>query len=427
MNKFVTTALGLAAVGSVGMADPGDNEWLGLDSEINHLAKTLTPAQDGMGWSFLMRIAYVYSSDDISTDNVTGATFGGEDISGFDFNDLDLAFWGSVGDFGWRLSMDLLGEDHLSAPLGPTGYGLGHISADAGDEIQIEDAYAYWDCGEYFTLKMGNFKAPVLRSASIDPENTLFIDRTVLGSAFDFWDTGIMAAGEESGFRWSFAIQDGRTTAVSIGLGTASINANEEVDHLYALRVEFDLGEGGGSYEGSRGGNDDLNATIGVSAVVDNTLSTPVGNDGDDTSFFLDFNGSVGAIGIGAEIALLDDDVLYVLDPDYGHINTQAGINMALTGDATPWAVTLSYLMNPDWEVGVRYENMDNDDIPIVVGGGGMGADNTVASVVVTHYRSGNNAKWQAQWTSVNEDGPGLAMFDDGGYFQVGLTLGASR
>ena len=105
MNKFVTTALGLAAVGSVGMADPGDNEWLGLDSEINHLARSLTPAQDGMGWSFLMRIAYVYSSDDIATDNVTGATFGGEDISGFDFNDLDLAFWGSVGDFGWRLRL----------------------------------------------------------------------------------------------------------------------------------------------------------------------------------------------------------------------------------------------------------------------------------------------------------------------------------
>jgi hypothetical protein len=426
MNKFVTTALGLAAVGSVGMADPGDSEWLGLDSEINHLASTLTPARDGMGWSFLMRIAYVYSSDDIATDNFTGSPFGGEDISGFDFNDLDLAFWGSVGDFGWRLSMDLLGEDHLSAPIGLTGYGLGNLSADAGDEIQIEDAYAYWDCGEYFTAKMGNFKAPVLRSASLDPENTLFIDRTILGSAFDFWDTGIMASGEQSGFRWAFAMQDGRTTAVSLGLGTPSINANEEVDHFYSLRVEFDLGEGGGSYEGSRGGNDDLNATIGVSIVNDDTISVPGTPDGDDTSFFVDFSGSVGAIGFGAEVALLDDDVTYAIDPDYGHINPQASTNLLLMGDSTPWALTLSYLLNPDWEVGVRYESLDNGDVtfsPV----GGTGADNTVSSVVVTHYRSGNNAKWQAQYTSVSEDGPAGSTFDDGGYFQVGLTLGASR
>ena len=50
-----------------------------------------------------------------------------------------------------------------------------------------------------------------------------------------------------------------------------------------------------------------------------------------------------------------------------------------------------------------------------------------MTTVGVTHYRSGNNAKWQANYTSVSEDGPTGSTFDDGGFFQIGLTLVASR
>ena len=63
MNMFVTTALGLAAVTSIGNADPGDSDWLGLDSEISGLATSLQPAQgDGSGWSALLRSTYNFSS-----------------------------------------------------------------------------------------------------------------------------------------------------------------------------------------------------------------------------------------------------------------------------------------------------------------------------------------------------------------------------
>ena len=72
MNKFVTTALAVAAAGTLSHADPGDNDWLELDDEINSLASALTPAQDGMGWSALIRVYYDYSSDDVGTVDVSG-------------------------------------------------------------------------------------------------------------------------------------------------------------------------------------------------------------------------------------------------------------------------------------------------------------------------------------------------------------------
>jgi len=92
MNLFVKGALALAATSTVGLADPADSsDWLELDSEINSLATTYASSQgDGMGWSGLLRYNYTFSSDDVATGN-------GDDVSGFDFDDADIAFWGGIG------------------------------------------------------------------------------------------------------------------------------------------------------------------------------------------------------------------------------------------------------------------------------------------------------------------------------------------
>jgi hypothetical protein len=136
MNRFVSTALALAAVGSAANAGTGDNEWLELDSEINGLASTLQPSQDGTGWAALIRAVYTHSSDDI-------ATGGGSDVSGFNFNDVDLAFWGSQGPYMWRISTDI---DSNEAGVASSA------------EFTLEDAYVAWDCGGYFRAQMGQFK-----------------------------------------------------------------------------------------------------------------------------------------------------------------------------------------------------------------------------------------------------------------------------
>ena len=114
MNKLVTTALAVAAAGSLSHADPGDNDWLELDGEINDLATALTPAQDGMGWSALIRANFLFSNDEVGT----GTNFAPDDpdLAGFAFADVDLAFWGSVGNFGWRISTDIERASSVSMP-----------------------------------------------------------------------------------------------------------------------------------------------------------------------------------------------------------------------------------------------------------------------------------------------------------------------
>jgi len=358
MNKIATTALGLVAVGSVGYADPGDSDWLKLDSEINGLATSLA-TRDGSGTTALLRGAALYGTDEISQ------TTAGDDLSGFDLFDVDVAHHGGVGDFLYRISADL----------------------DSGTTT-LEDAYAQFPCGPV-TATFGNFKANILRSANIYPENQLFFNRTILGSSMDHWDTGIQVTGEQQGILWSVAAQNGSS-------GSAS-------DHAYSVMLSYLFGAGAGSSEGARGGNDDLNATVDVSLYSDDTVA------GENVSYLAAINGNQGQIGFGLEFAQLDNDVTnWGVNSDFAGVFDPA--NVSFSGDSTPYSATLSYLLNPEIELAVRYEDTDNDD------------NVTVLTVGGAYYLSGNNAKYQAQYTNVSADN----NMPDGNYFLLGLVVGAS-
>ncbi|HED66420.1 MAG TPA: hypothetical protein ENJ09_12815 [Planctomycetes bacterium] len=362
MNKFVSTALGLVVVGSIGAADPGDGGWLGLDSEINDLASSLAPAQGGANFAVLTRTALGYSTDDI-------ATGGGANTFGFDLNDIDLAFWGGAGDFTYRVSFDL-----------------------DGGSANLEDAFAQWACGDYANVQFGQFKPHVLRSGWVDPEKQLFIDRTVLGSTYDRWDAGARVFGETEGIGWSLSAQNGAT----------GISAS----HLWVLGFFYNFGAGAGMWEGARGGNDELNATLGIS-FTNESGATP--GPSDNQSTMIEFNGNMGQFGFGVEWADIDNDDSGSPASDFG-IDGVAG-NLGIMGDTSPYALTGSYLVTPDVELGVRYEDLDDND------------STTLLTLGASYYRSGNMAKWQAQITDVSADSPAV----DGSYWQVGLTVGASR
>jgi hypothetical protein len=402
MNKFVTSALALAAAGSVSYADPGDDEWLELDSEINNLASALQPSsQDGMGWSVLFRASYAYSSDGIATSDGNAAT-DDSDLSGFNFEDVDFAFWGSVAEYGWRVSFDL--DQNYNV------YGSLAGGTPSMDSVQLQDIFAYWDCGGYVTATFGSLKANTFRSGTIDPENQLFIDRSVIGSAHDFWDLGVQADGEYEAFSYWISIQDG-------------LNGNTS-DHYYSARVEWDFNAGAGTGEGAMGGNDELNLTVG-GAYVNNDSNDTAGAQ-EDSLYGLDVAGNFSSFGFAAEVAFLDDESFRATSGDYGAYTSNAfgvGMPLFLVGDSTPWALMGSFLINPEWEVGVRYESLDNGSIPQAGGGSVAGPDNTVLTLGVAWYRSGNNAKWTAQWSNIDAD----SGFEDGSIFQVGLTLGATR
>jgi hypothetical protein len=394
MNRFVKTALAIAVAGSAANAGTGDNEWKALDSEISGLASPLLPSQDGMGWAVLLRAVYSYSSDDLFTGGGTNP-----DLSGFAFNDIDLAFWGNSGPYSWRVSADIDGND-LS-----------------GDTLDLEDAYVRWGCGEYFDALMGNFKPHLSLSNSVDPEHQLFIDRSVLGSAGDSWDNGIGIQGSMEQFAYYGGILNGQN--------------GHTADHLYYLRGEFKLGTGAGEYEGAMGSSDTLNGTVGLSFIADDTFDfTAAGvpgsdggdfdNDGDtdNTAWVLDFGGNVSQFGIGGEIAVLDNDYAATTDEDYSNIF--AG-GLFLAPDSMPWSVYASYLINPEWEVAVRFEDLDNGELNDAAST--AGPDNTVLSVAANWYRGSGSGKWQAQWSMVDAD----STFDDGNILEIGYAVGTTR
>jgi hypothetical protein len=382
MNRFVKTALAIAVAGPAAHAGTGDSEWAALDSEISGLASSLQPSQgDGMGWSAMLRAVYAHSSDDIATGPPGGT--GGADVSGFNFKDVDLAFWGNSGSFMWRVSADI--DDNESG------------IANGNNDLKLEDAYVRWNCGGYFDTQMGQFKPNILSSGNVDPENLLFINRTVLGSSADFWENGIGASGTFEQFGWSVALLNGLD--------------GHERDHAYVVRLMWLLGQGAGMYEGAMGSSDVLNATLGLSWIHDDSFSTGVAGGADDTeAYILDFNGSISNFGFGAEIADLGDTFAGATDEDYSNL----AVPLILNPESTPWALTGSYLINPEWEVAVRYEDLDNDDTAV-----GPGDDNTVLSVGANWHRDGG--KWQIQWSDI--DGDTL----DGSVIEVGYAIGKSR
>jgi len=381
MNRFVKTALAIAVAGSAAHAGTGDNEWAALDSEISGLASPLTPSQDGMGWALLLRAVYSFSSGDLFT---TGGA--DPDLSGFGFNDIDASFWGNQGPYSYRVSFD--------------------IDGNSGDSLEMQDAYIRWGCGGQFDAQMGYFKPRLSLSNSVDPERQLFIDRTPLGSAGDFWDNGIGASGTYEQFGWYAGILNGSN--------------GHTRDHFYFLRGEFKIGTGVGSYEGAMGSSDALNGTLGLTFVHDDTVGDITGDgDSDNSAWILDFGGNVSNFGFGAEIAQLDDDFLTVTDEDYSNIFDGAGNTfLVLADDSMPFSVYGSYLINPEWEIAVRYDDLDNGEVL-----GGAGPDNTVISVAANWYRGSNGAKWQAQWSMFDAD----SGFDDGDIIEVGYSVGTTR
>ena len=147
--------------------------------------------------------------------------------------------------------------------------------------------------------------------------------------------------------------------------------------------------------------------------------------------YALDFWGTAGPIGFGAEIAAIDDDLFLTTDEDYFSTGLSTGPVAGLVfseddpglaaapnaGGSTPYDVTVSYLINEEYEAALRYEDLDN------------ALDTTVLSVGVNWYQSGHNAKWHFGYADISNDSApaGAALgYTDGSVWQVAVTVGAS-
>lgn len=383
MNKFVTGALALAAAGSAAYADPVPSDWLELDSELNTLASSTTATGDYTNLKVLLRALYIYSSDELAVG------IDDSSISGIRFADAAIAGGTQVGDVNVRVGFDFARHSDFLTKQ----YGL-DLSAT------LEDAYAKWKCGQVDVIA-GQYKPHVTRTNFTDPEYLFFLERSAIGSLYDWYDAGIGVSGSFGDFGWNVDVMNGD------GLTSG---------HVYIARALWNFGRTVGGYEmapeDAYGAGDDLAGTIGVWYIADDIYA------GEDTDTYgVDGQGTFGQFGWGFEAEQRDDDA--------GPHPTFPGWNslyypLDFAGDSTPWMIYGTWQVNEEWGVGLRYEDLDNSG-PLY-SGGPDGDDNTVLTLGVNRYDVGHNGKIGANVAQIDSEG-----FDDATVFQVGYTFGASR
>lgn len=423
MKTLILPALATVAVGVPSFAaDPKpltESDWARLDREIGDLASSLRQSESQTSVGGLVRAYYASSQDDAfelnpnSTDDFDVNS--GTEFGGFLLKDVDLFAEGNITqDYFWRISVDL-------------------------DDIQngqawLEDAYGLFDCGSGIKVLAGNYKAPVLQSNRVAPENQLFPDRTFIGQIFDFWDTGAMATynltTDYVGFNAYFGAQNGFDGAAD--------------DLAVSGRLEALLNGGTGLVEGALGADSSPAATLGFMWFKDESDAA----EGDAWGF--DASATMGIFSLHGEVVHFEGELLVDAAGDSqilgGHLlggnggsNPRRGgeimlpINYAEAvgqrEDATPWNSTASVLLEAlDVEIGVRAEFYDDP------------GDTSSYTLGANWYRNGHAAIWHAGVTRIDSDAPrrgGITNPVGGGtndgtsvgigdatLFQVGLSLG---
>jgi hypothetical protein len=348
MNKLVYSALALTLISVPGKAS--ENEWSSLDQEIENLSSSLSAqANTGPRIGGWVISSFRWSSDDalqvvFDPDGGGPAPAETKDQAGFQLDTVRLEIEGDAGsDYSYKVSTELNSQTAV-----------------------LLDAYARWKITDNINGTMGQFLQPFLRSSMISDNKLLFLERSVLGSAFFNHDLGVMFHGNIESIHWYAAGQNG-------------IDGQGD-DFLFTGRLEASLmGGEQPMVEGAYGSGESTNLTVGVAAADEGSVDKGL-------ALAADAYLTAGPFGASAELVDLDDDI----------------------GDATPWDATASYMFTDMYEVAVRYEDLDD-------------SDNTSAwHAGINRYVQGHDIKWQLQFASSDSDNNALEAD------QIGLGLAVS-
>lgn len=370
MKKLFTSAAALSLTAVPGLAS--ENDWSQLDQEVEALTSSLQD-QDGLHIGGWIRARWDFSGD-LETDlvNIDGDTQT-QSLNGASVPQVRLILDGETGGYGYFVQYELSSQRELTDPSLP------------GDKLL--DASIDFPIGETIRGTVGQFKPPIVRSALLSRKDIFFLDKSTNGIAWSGRDQGVMVEGEFDALGWWLTLMNGSDGAFE--------------DLFISGRVDFDLmGEGVGNVEGAYGGGDNPSVTAGVSAFSD-------GFSDDGEGFGADVYASTNIYSFGAELVDYGDS---------GYFSQAAGIaTIGLTpvdtglGGATPWAISGTYMLTPDtWEVGARYQDLDNDD------------DERLIEIAVNHYLQGHDLKWQVQYTNFSTDAAGE---DDADVISGGIVL----
>lgn len=315
-----------------------DADWMALDGELDQLT---LPVEDHewmpevTGW---VRAEYL-----LTTRNPSGA----EDISDFRLFNANLALEGDLGDspVSYRIQYEM-------------GRGEKPVFGDAIDNSPglLEDAWLAVELPGGYVLTTGQFRAPIVRTGLMRDDRTLFFQRSFLGSIFEVRDAGIMLEKDWDGLRAALAIQDGIDGA--------------DTDAAFSGRVAYDLfGEGVDYVGGAYGAPDELCATVGA-AIMD--------EEGVRDGVLLAFDAAVtyGRLAVAAELVTAEEGFD---DPRF--VNAQDP--RAAIGEATPWGLTVSYMVRDDFEAAYRIDFLDTPD------------NEHIQTVGGSYYLMGHDLKFQ--------------------------------
>jgi hypothetical protein len=322
------------------------------------------PAIDDMRVGGLLRAYIDVADSDLS------AT--GEDISGVRLYDAQIWFQAEL--YGYELFIRADAANASAFPPIETTSGVG--------PLELLDAYVRKDFAEDFAFFFGQFKCPLVTSANVGDGNLAMIERTRIGQLFSApgaYQPGVAITYDHGPFHAKLVGQNGADGAAD--------------GHGLVARAEYRMGEGPRLQEGAFGAPEGFNATFGAGYFSDDS---DVGGEDFGSAWTVDMYATMNALSLEAEILGADEELA-----------SRALGNTA--DDALPWDVTVGYLFLPDWEAFLRYQDLDNE------------ASATLASLGLNYYVAGHSAKWQAGFTSYDDDAI------DGSIFQVGFSVGLSQ
>lgn len=238
----------------------------------------------------------------------------------------------------------------------------------ASGEARLADAWASVQFHDHANLRMGNFKPAFLRTETVGVAHLLFLDRTdtARNPLWNERSIGAQLHGVEKEFAWAVSSQNPEG-----GPG--------EQQKLCASGVIHLAGFGPGPHEGAFGAEGPLNANVGAA--------------------FLE----PGEPGSGSAVAV---EAFATWEGWYAHaarVHLGEGI-----GDGDPWDATISRLLAPKWELGLRWQ--DHDD----------GQKTRSAGACLNHYISGHDLKWQLEALIQESDDPD----EERTRISLGLTVG---
>lgn len=276
----------------------GDEEWAGLDADLESLAQELAqPSANGPRLEGLLRARYAH---------LPNALTGSQDISGFSLDRTQVALEGMVDSrYGYRVQLEA-----------------------AGGTAVLLDAMGTWNVNEYLRMTMGRFRSPLLWESQLDDGSILFLTRTDSGELFYGRSEGAMLEGRTELFHWAFALQNGVDSVADEYAMTARIDANV-------------LGGGVGLNQGAYGAGDDTRLSVGAGYFDD----AGAGSGNDATVLAFDAQFQMGRFAADAMVANFGDD------------NNVIFVNRA---DSSPWSAAASFMVLEELEAAVRYQEVDN-------------------------------------------------------------------